>query len=138
MLRRRQDDLPRSAPLDTQTPNFSLKIEQFLELLVQGDAENQRQLGGGIELPRLNGADGVAGHAHQLRQLGLGQPLLRPGHLQPVFQNQLALLTEKAPAFSVCIPDSSCRFVAAEKEKKERICSYDYYFKKGYRPAKSQ
>ena len=89
MLRRRQDDLPRSAPLDTQTPNFSLKIEQFLELLVQGDAENQRQLGGGIELPRLNGADGVAGHAHQLRQLGLGQPLLRPGHLQPVFQDQL-------------------------------------------------
>ena len=56
----------------------------------------------------------------------------------PVFQNQPALLTEKAPAFSVCIPDSSCRFVAAEKEKKERICSYDYYFKKRYRPAKSQ
>ena len=54
MLRRRQDELPRSAPLDTQTPNFSLKIEQFLELLVQGDAKDQRQLGGGIELPRLS------------------------------------------------------------------------------------
>jgi hypothetical protein len=56
----------------------------------------------------------------------------------PVFQNQPALLTEKAPAFSVCVPDSSCRFAAAEKEKKERICSYDYYLKKRYRPAKSQ
>ena len=26
----------------------------------------------------------------------------------------------------------------SEKEKKERICSYDYYFKKRYCPAKSQ
>ena len=31
------------------------------------------QLGGGVELAGLNGADGLAGHAHQLGQVSLGQ-----------------------------------------------------------------
>ena len=52
------------------------KVKQLLELPVQRDAQHQRQLRGGVELPRLDGADGVARHAHQLRQLRLRQLLL--------------------------------------------------------------
>lgn len=49
----------------------SLKIEKFFKLLIQRDADNQRQLGCGAELPGLNGADGIPGNTHHLRQLPL-------------------------------------------------------------------
>ena len=35
------------------------EVEQLFKLLVQGDAQDQRQLCGGVKLPCFNGADGV-------------------------------------------------------------------------------
>ena len=70
---------------------FCSEVEQFLKFFVQGDAQHQGQLGGGVELPGFNGADGIAGHAYQLRQGGLGEAPLRPGVLEAVLQNQLVV-----------------------------------------------
>ena len=50
------------------------KIEEIFEFLIQGDAEDQCQFGGGAELAGLDGTDGVPGDAHHLRKLGLGKP----------------------------------------------------------------
>ena len=52
---------------------FISEIKQFFKSFVQGDAQNQRQFGGGVELPRFDGTDGVVGHAHRLGQLPLRQ-----------------------------------------------------------------
>ena len=41
----------------------NLKIKQILEFLIERDAKDQRKLRRGAELPRFDGADGVAGHA---------------------------------------------------------------------------
>ena len=49
------------------------KIEEVFEFLIQRDAENQSQLGGGAELAGLDGTDGVPGDAHHLRKLSLGK-----------------------------------------------------------------
>ena len=59
--------------------------EQLLKFLVKRNAQDQRQLGGGAELPRLDGADGISGHAHQLRQRRLTELSLNPGFLDAVF-----------------------------------------------------
>ena len=66
-----------------------LEVEQLLELLVEGDAEHEGELGGWVELPRFYGADGIAGHANHLGELGLRQPRLCAGLLEIVLQNQL-------------------------------------------------
>ena len=49
------------------------KIEEVFEFFVQGDAEDQGQLGGGTELAGLDGTDGVPGDANHLRKLSLGK-----------------------------------------------------------------
>ena len=75
------------------------EVEQLFKLLVQGDAQNQCQLCGGGEVSRLDGADGVAGHAHQFRQRRLTELSLNPGFLDAVFQDQLVVHGE-SPAQS--------------------------------------
>ena len=40
--------------------NGLLKVEQFFKFLVQRDTEDKSQFGSRVELPRLDGADGVA------------------------------------------------------------------------------
>lgn len=50
---------------------FLLKIEQLFEFFIQRNANNQRQLGCGAELPCLDGTDGIPGYAHHLRKLPL-------------------------------------------------------------------
>ena len=67
--------------LNQKFEKFISEIEKLLKFFVQRDAQHQGQLGGGVELAGLNGADGLAGHAHQLGQVSLGQTALRPGHL---------------------------------------------------------
>ena len=49
------------------------EIEEVFEFLIQRDAEDQGQLGGGTELAGLDGTDGVPGDAHHLRKLSLGK-----------------------------------------------------------------
>ena len=49
------------------------KIEEIFEFLIQRNAEDQGQLGGGTELAGLDGTDGVPGDAHHLRKLSLGK-----------------------------------------------------------------
>ena len=41
-------------------PGFLLKVKQFLKFLVQSNTQYQGQFGSGIELPCLNGTDGVS------------------------------------------------------------------------------
>lgn len=83
---------PSNIPINNQRPFHSLvKIKQLLKLPFQGNAQNQRKLCRGIKLPGLDGADGVPGHAHHLRQLALGEPLLASGLLQAVLQYQLVV-----------------------------------------------
>src|SRR5699024_1427902 len=66
-----------------------VKIKQLLELFVKRDAEDQGQFGGGVDLPRLDRADGVAGDAHHGGQLRLGQPRRSARLLQTVFEHKL-------------------------------------------------
>lgn len=68
--------------------NTSVEIEQLLKLFFEGDAQDQGELGGWAELPRLNRADGIAGNADQLCQLRLRQSLFGAGLLQAVFQDE--------------------------------------------------
>ena len=60
------------------------EIEQLLELFIQGDAQKQGQFCGGVELPRFDGADGLAGNAHHRRQFSLRELLLGAGGFQIV------------------------------------------------------
>ena len=70
---------PRSGHEVLKQPQLSsLKIEQFLKFFIQGDAENQRQLGRRIELASFDGADGVARDADHLRQRRLREMFLCP------------------------------------------------------------
>lgn len=65
-------------------PGGSVEIEDVLKFFLQGDAQHQRQLGRGVELAGFDGADGVAGDAHHLGQVGLGEFLFRPDLFQAV------------------------------------------------------
>ena len=73
-----------------------IKIKQVLKFLIEGDAQHQGQLGGGIELPRLDRADGVAGHAHHVGQLALGQARGDTRLLEAVAQDQ-GIIHERLP-----------------------------------------
>lgn len=53
-----------------------LEIEQFLELLVERNAEDERKLGCRIEPSRFDGADRVSGHPRQLGKLCLRESTL--------------------------------------------------------------
>lgn len=53
-----------------------LEIEQFLKLLVERNAEDERKLGCRVELSRFDGADRVSGHPRQLGKLCLRESTL--------------------------------------------------------------
>ena len=53
-----------------------IEVEQVLELLVERDAQDERQLRGGVEQARFDGGDGLARHEDRLRDLVLGKPAL--------------------------------------------------------------
>ena len=76
--------------------SLSFKVKQLLKFPLQGDAKDQRELGRGVELPRLDGADGIAGDAHQPRQLGLGQIFLCPAFSIFMFMIQAAAIPHPA------------------------------------------
>ena len=73
---------------------------QLLELLVQRDADDQRQLGGGVELPGLDGADRVPGDAHQLGELRLRQALFLadPGQVIVQYQSVVHITAPRSAA----------------------------------------
>lgn len=53
-----------------------LEIKQFLKLLVERNAEDERKLGCRIELSRFDGADRVSGYPRQLGKLCLRESTL--------------------------------------------------------------
>ena len=71
----------------------SFKIEQFLKLFIQRNANNQGQLCRRTKLSRFDGADGIAGNTNHFRQLTLRQSSCTPGFLQTIAQNQFVFNT---------------------------------------------
>ena len=60
--------------VDGYTDKVLFKIKQFLKFLVQCNTNDQRKLGGGIELPCFDGAYSVAGNTNHIGQLHLRYP----------------------------------------------------------------
>lgn len=54
---------------------FSIKIKEFLKLFIKRNAENQRKLGGRVELPCLNRAYRVARYTYHFGKLRLRHTL---------------------------------------------------------------
>ena len=52
-----------------------LKVKYLFKLLIQRDTQDQRELGGRIELSRFDRADGIARHADHLCEVTLRQTL---------------------------------------------------------------
>ena len=68
-----------------------IEVEQVLELLVERDAQDERQLRGGVEQARFDGGDGLARHAHEARVVGLLQARFGTVRLQAVLELELAV-----------------------------------------------
>jgi len=64
------------------------EIENLLEFFVEGDTDNQRQLGGGVKLPRFDGAYGVSGDPYELGKSLLRYALLVSYLLKIIFKNK--------------------------------------------------
>ena len=65
------------------------KIENILKFLVKRDADDERELGGGVELPCLDRADSVSRYADHICKLLLRNILLKSYRLKVVLQYKL-------------------------------------------------
>lgn len=91
-----------------------LKIENILKFLVKRDADDERELGGGVKLPCLDRADGVSRDTDHIRELLLGNVLLKPYRLEIVLKYKLIvhILPQRYNAKCYCKKhsDSKCNY----------------------------
>ena len=72
------------------SPSFlHSKIENILKFLIKRDADDERELGGGVELPCLDRADSVSRYADHICKLLLRNILLKSYRLKVVLQYKL-------------------------------------------------